>query len=91
MLGTTYETAFQACKTYPAVFETSALHCGVDRATGIIVDFIVALALLYFVVTYLLLALKLKGYRKQPYASVQVGLVYNTLQVLLVSELLLPP
>ncbi|KAA6429424.1 MAG: hypothetical protein FRX49_00818 [Trebouxia sp. A1-2] len=81
VLGTTYETAFQACKTYPAVFETSALHCGVDRATGIIVDFIVALALLYFVVTYLLLALKLKGYRKQPYASVQVGLVYNTLQL----------
>ena len=49
-----------------------------------------ALALLYFVVTYILLALKLKGYRKQPYASVQVGLVYNTLQVLLAADFLLP-
>ncbi len=80
---TSHMTAFQACKTHSAVFNTTPLGCGVDRATSIIVDFIVALALLYFVVTYILLALKLKGYRKQPYASVQVGLVYNTLQVLL--------
>ncbi len=89
--GITQETAFQACKAYSAVFNTTPLGCGVDRATSIIVDFIVALALLYFVVTYILLALKLKGYRKQPYAFVQVGLVYNTLQVLLAPELLLPP
>ncbi|KAL0050321.1 hypothetical protein WJX82_008957 [Trebouxia sp. C0006] len=79
--GITQETAFQACKAYSAVFNTTPLGCGVDRATSIIVDFIVALALLYFVVTYILLALKLKGYRKQPYAFVQVGLVYNTLQL----------
>ena len=85
-------TAFQVCKgQYTAQFNAIALRCGVDRATSIIVDFIVALALLYFVVTYILLALKLKGYRKQPYASVQVGLVYNTLQVLLAPEFLLPP
>lgn len=87
---TSHMTAFQACKTHSAVFNTTPLGCGVDRATSIIVDFIVALALLYFVVTYILLALKLKGYRKQPYASVQVGLVYNTLQVLLAYKLLLP-
>ncbi len=84
-------TAYQACKAYSAVFNTTPLGCGVDRATSIIVDSIVALALLYFVVTYILLALKLKGYRKQPYAFVQVGLVYNTLQVLLAPDLLLPP
>ena len=84
-------TAFQVCKgQFAAQFNTVELRCGVDRATSIIVDFIVALALLYFVVTYILLALKLKGYRKQPYASVQVGLVYNTLQVLLAPEFLLP-
>ena len=88
---TSHLTAFQACKAYSAVFNTTSLECGVDRATNIIVDCIVALALLYFVVTYVLLALKLKGYRKQPYAFVQVGLVYNTLQVLLAHELLLPP
>ena len=88
---TSHMTAFQACKTHSAVFNTTPLGCGVDRATSIIVDFIVALALLYFVVTYILLALKLKGYRKQPYASVQVGLVYNTLQVLLAPEFPLPP
>ena len=84
-------TAFQVCKgQYAAQFNTVELRCGVDRATSIIVDFIVALALLYFVVTYILLALKLKGYRKQPYASVQVGLVYNTLQVSLAPQFLLP-
>jgi len=90
VVGTTYVTPFQACKTYSAKFNTTPLGCGVDRATSIIVDFIVALALLYFVVTYILLAVKLKGYRKQPYAFVQVGLVYNTLQVLLAYKLLLP-
>ena len=89
VFDTSHLTAFQACKAYSAVFNTTPLGCGVDRATSIIVDFIVALALLYFVVTYVLLALKLKGYRKQPYAFVQVGLVYNTLQVLLAPELLL--
>ena len=57
------------------------IGCGVDRATSIIVDCIVALALLYFLITYILLFAKLRGYRKQPYAFVQVGLVYNTLQV----------
>lgn len=55
--------------------------CGVDNATAIAVDIIVALSLLYFVTTYMLLFLKLKGYRKLPYTFIQVGLVYNTLQV----------
>jgi len=41
----------------------------------------VACALLYFAITYVLLLSKLRGYRKQPYTFVQVGLVYNTLQV----------
>jgi hypothetical protein len=91
VVGITQETAFQACRRYPAIFKANPIGCGVDRATNIIVDFIVAMALLYFVVTYILLALKLKGYRKQPYAFVQVGLVYNTLQVLLAPELRLPP
>ncbi len=87
---TSHLTAFQACSAYSEVFTATPLGCGVDRATSIIVDFIVALALLYFVITYILLALKLKGYRKQPYAFVQVGLVYNTLQVPLAPEMLLP-
>ncbi|KAL0042227.1 hypothetical protein WJX77_006708 [Trebouxia sp. C0004] len=81
VVETSHATAFQACKAYPASFINTPVECGVDRATSITVDFIVALALLYFLVTYILLALKLKGYRKQPYASVQVGLVYNTLQL----------
>lgn len=73
---------FDECNIYfydPEVFG-DFIKCGVDRATGIIVDCIVALALLYFLITYVLLFAKLRGYRKQPYTSVQVGLVYNTLQ-----------
>ena len=41
----------------------------------------VAIAVVYLVVTYLLLLFKLRSYKKQAYSSVQVGLVYNTLQV----------
>lgn len=58
-------------------------HCSVDRATAIVVDIIVAFAILYFLVTWVLLLSKLKSYRKQPYSFVQVGRVYNTLQVVL--------
>ena len=61
---------------------TEFASCSIDRATAIIVDFIVAIALLYFIATCVLLLSKLRSYRKQPYTSVQVGLVYNTLQVL---------
>ena len=56
-------------------------QCFVDRATQITVDVIVAFALLYFAVTCILLLSKLRSYRKLPYTFVQVGLVYNTLQV----------
>ena len=59
----------------------SETRCEVDHITTIFVDLVIALALLYFVITYILLLVKLKGYRKQPYTFVQVGLVYNTLQV----------
>ena len=55
--------------------------CNVDRATRITVDIIVALAMLYFAVTCTLFLAKLRSYRKLPYTFVQVGLVYNTLQV----------
>lgn len=55
--------------------------CNVDHATQITVDLIVAFAALYFVVTCILLLSKLRSYRKLPYTFVQVGLVYNTLQV----------
>lgn len=72
-------TPFHLCNQFPD-FVTDE-HCAVDRATSIMVDLIVAWALLYFVITYSLLAFKLRGYRKQPYTFVQVGLVYNTLQV----------
>ena len=56
-------------------------QCIVDHATQITVDVIVAFALLYFAVTCILLLSKLRSYRKLPYTFVQVGLVYNTLQV----------
>lgn len=59
----------------------STVSCSVDRATNITVDIIVALAILYFAVTYALLLYKLRGYRRLPYTFVQVGIVYNTLQV----------
>ena len=74
---------FEYCKSIynSTVYVLEFLPCSVDRATGIMVDLIVAFALLYFVITYVLLLVKLRGYRKQPYTFVQVGLVYNTLQV----------
>ena len=61
-------------------FNGQGARCNVDRATQITVDVIVALAVLYFVVTCILLLSKLRSYRKLPYTFVQVGLVYNTLQ-----------
>ena len=57
------------------------MTCNIDHQTTAAVDFIVVVALLYFVVTCLLLLARLRGYRNQPYTSVQVGKVYNTLQV----------
>lgn len=66
---------------YAAEGVSFLLTCGVDRFTAIVVYCIIALALLYFIISYLLLLLKLRGYRNQPYTFVQVGLVYNTLQV----------
>ena len=77
-------TVFQVCRRAEELgfhFTDSDITCGVPHATSVIVDCVVASALLYFVVTYILLLSKLKGYRKQPYTFVQVGLVYNTLQV----------
>ena len=65
----------------PTVRSVTLLTCGEDRVVDLIVDLIIALALLYFAITYILLLLKLKGYKKQNYTFVQVGLVYNTLQV----------
>ena len=57
--------------------------CSVDHATAIVVDIIVAFAILYFFITWVLLLSKLRSYRKQPYTFVQVGRVYNTLQVVI--------
>ena len=80
-VATHSEVAFELCKN-PEYFPLlGTVNCSVDKATQIMVDFIVAFALLYFLVTYVLLLIRLKGYRKQPYTFVQVGLVYNTLQV----------
>ena len=77
-------TSFQFCRLVEEQglhFTDSDITCTVDHATSVIVDCVVASSLLYFVVTYILLLSKLKGYQKQPYTFVQVGLVYNTLQV----------
>ena len=77
-------TNFQLCKLVESQggrLTEGPVTCNVPHATSVIVDCVVASALLYFVLTYILLLSKLKGYRKQRYSSVQVGLVYNTLQV----------
>ena len=73
--------SFTLCQEYVRIVEISTT-CTVDRATSIAVDCIVSFALLYFAITYALLFAKLRGYRKLPYSSAQVGLVYNTLQVM---------
>ena len=57
------------------------VQCSVDRTTQVIVNVIVAFAVLYFLVTCTLLVSRLRSYRKLPYTYMQVGLVYNTLQV----------
>ena len=64
---------------------TKAAQCNVDHATQIVVNVIVAFAVLYFLATCTLLLSKLRSYRKLPYTFVQVGLVYNTLQVRLLA------
>ena len=70
---------FELCKEYPDL--VTEVNCGVDRATAISVYIIVAIAILYFAATCVLLLAKLRAYRKMPYTFAQVGLVYNTLQV----------
>ena len=75
---------FGACNAVlPSSTVEIVVGCSSDHTTTIVVDLIVAFALLYFAITYLLLLLRLRGYRKQPYTFVQVGLVYTTLQVCL--------
>ena len=78
-------TAFQFCKLVQQQGRPLIGRCPIPHATSVVVNCLVASALLYFVVTYILLLSKLKGYRKQPYTFVQVGLVYNTLQVRLLA------
>ena len=68
------EENLEAVRTYQG-------GCGVDRGTAVAVDITIALAAIYFAATYVLLLLKLRSYRLQAYTSVQVGIVYNTLQV----------
>ena len=74
------EGSFALCQEYFRNVRVTQT-CGVDRVTSIMVDCTVSFALLYFAITYALLFAKLRGYRKLPYSSAQVGLVYNTLQV----------
>ena len=79
VVQTLFGTNYGFCRTIPEYIDL--IECGVGHSTSVIVDCIVACALLYFAITYVLLLSKLRGYRKQPYTFVQVGLVYNTLQV----------
>ena len=76
-------TNYGFCGEFPEYIDL--IYCDVGHSTSVIVDCIVACALLYFAITYVLLLSKLRGYRKQPYTFVQVGLVYNTLQVCLMA------
>ena len=61
--------------------DSSTDYCGVDHVTRIAIDLTIALACIYFAATYFLLIRKLRSYRQQNYTHVQVGIVYNTLQV----------
>lgn len=73
---------FAFCEEYlEEIRSYQAQGCGVDRGTAIAVDITIALAAIYFAATYVLLILRLRSYRLQAYTSVQVGIVYNTLQV----------
>lgn len=54
----------------------SSLNC----QTEVSVDTVIALAATYFA-CHILLIRKLRSYRRQAYTVVQVGIVYNTLQV----------
>ena len=73
---------FVDCKAkLKAIGNRQGNGCKVKRDTMIAVDITVALAAIYFAATYVLLILKLRSYRRQSYTSVQVGIVYNTLQV----------
>lgn len=56
-------------------------QCVTDKPTRIGVDIAVALAAVYFAATYMLLWLKLRWFKKMPYAAVKKGIVYFTLQV----------
>ena len=56
-------------------------QCVTDKPTRIGVDIAVALAAVYFIATYMLLWLKLRWFKKMPYAAVKKGIVYFTLQV----------
>ena len=83
VVQTLFGTNYGFCRQIPEYIDL--VYCGVGHSTGVIVDCIVACALLYFAITYVLLLSKLRGYCKQPYTFVQVGLVYNTLQVALMA------
>lgn len=85
----TNSLAFTICKDPAYSFLLHNTRCSVDKATTIFTGLIIALALLYFLITYALLLAKLRSYRKQPYTFVQVGLVYNTLQASTLKGLLL--
>lgn len=77
------QDGFEDCNRADSPGQTS--YCHVDRATQIIIDVIVAFAAVYFAVTCTLLLSRLRSYRKLFYTFVQVGLVYNALQVDLIA------
>ena len=78
---------FRGCvEKHTMNIESTALTCLNTTLVSALMNTTVALAILYLVITYLLLLYKLRSYRKQAYTTVQVGLVYNTLQVGCVAE-----
>jgi hypothetical protein len=55
--------------------------CRSDRATQLSIDLMAAMSIIYFVLTGYILMYKLRQYKTQPYAEMQVAVVFYRLQV----------
>lgn len=71
----------EACKSDLGHILALMGPCSSSRQTEVSVDIAIAFAAIYIAATYFLLIRKLRSYRRQAYTVVQVGIVYNTLQV----------
>ncbi|KAA6426189.1 MAG: hypothetical protein FRX49_04041 [Trebouxia sp. A1-2] len=56
-------------------------NCRSDQATQISIDLMAAMSILYFALTSYILMYKLRQYKTQPYAEIQVAVVFYRLQL----------